>query len=111
MSKKFLLNIYDFFCSSGYQIEIGRIIAQLDERLNLLIMMRLHKKFFKDGDKLRKSAKVEQIDFQAEIKFIEHSIKECIAKFFDDLSAELDLEKEMEEFKGNRWKSEDKVNE
>lgn len=74
-------------------------------------MMRLHKKFFKDGNRLRKSAKVEQIDFQAEIKFIEHSIKECIAKFFDDLSAELDLEKEMEEFKGNRWKSEGKVNE
>ena len=111
MGEKFLLNIYDFFCSSGYQIEIGKIIAQLDERLSMLIMMRLHKRFFKDGNRLRKSVKVEQIDFQAEIKFIEHSIKECIAKFFDDLSAELDLEKEMEEFKGNRWKSEDKVNE
>lgn len=111
MKKKISLNIYDFFCSRDYQIETRRIISELTDRLNMLIKMRFHKSFFKDGDKLRKLVKVDQIDLRAEVKFIEHSINECINVFFNNLVSELDLEKEIEEFTANNWESNGKINE
>lgn len=111
LGEKILLNIYDLFSSRDYQIESRRIASKLTDRLNMLIKMRFHKSFFKDGNKLRKLVKVDQLDVRAEVKFIEHSINECMNVFLDNVIAGLDLEEEVAEFTANSWESNGKVNE
>ena len=111
LGEKILLNIYDLFSSRDYQIETRKIASKLADRLNMLIKMRVHKSFFKDGNKLRKLVKVDQLDVRAEVKFIEHSINECMNVFLDNVIAGLDLEEEIAEFTANSWESNGKTNE
>ncbi|MDE7432055.1 MAG: hypothetical protein K2N34_09095, partial [Lachnospiraceae bacterium] len=97
--------------SRDYQIETRKIASKLADRLNMLIKMRVHKSFFKDGNRLRKLVKVDQLDVRAEFKFIEHAINECMNVFLDNVIVGLDLEEEIAEFTANSWKSNGKTNE
>ena len=111
MRKKVVLNIYDFFNPSMPQIKAEEMLADLIDRLNLLVEMRIHKSFFKDGDKLLKLVKVDQLDARAEFKFIEHAINVCINKFLDNIIAELDLYEELGDLASDNFKSNGKANE
>ncbi len=110
LGEKILLNIYDLFSSRDYQIQTKKIASKLTDRLNMLIKMRFHKSFFKDGNRLRKLVKVDQLDVRAEVKFIEHSINECMNVFLDNVITGLDLEEEIVEFTASSWGSNGKTN-